>query len=55
MLEKLGYDRDLFSLRSRNIFLTFHGRPLEGEEPFEVRIRNAIVTDIENKCNELIL
>jgi hypothetical protein len=35
--------------------VTFHGRPLEGEEPFEVRVRNAIVTDIENKCNELIL
>jgi hypothetical protein len=54
-LEKLGYDRDLYSLRSRIFTATFHSRCLEGEDPIEVRIRDAIPTDIDNKTSELVL
>ena len=54
-LEKLGYDRDLYSLRSRIFTITFHSRCLDGEEPIEVRVRDAIGTDIDNKTSELIL
>ena len=54
-LEKLGYDRDLFSLRSRLFTLNVHSRPLEGEASVEVRVREALATDIDSKLNEMIL
>ena len=55
-LEKLGYDRDLYSVRSRIFTITFHSRCLDGlDSPIEVRIRDAIGTDIDNKTNEMIL
>jgi len=54
-LEKLGYDRDLYSVRSRNITLTFQSRGLEEAEPIEVRIRDSVCTDVENKTTEMIL
>jgi len=54
-IEKLGYDHDLFSTRSRLFNLVFHSRCLEGDDPIEVRIRDAIGTDIDNRTNELII
>ena len=54
-LEKLGYDRDLYSLRSRIFTVTFHSRCLDGEEPIEVRVRDAVGLDLDNKASEMIL
>ena len=55
-LEKLGYDRDLYSLRSRLFSINFHSRILEvGGGSVEVRVRDAVSTDIDNRTNELIL
>lgn len=54
-LEKMGYDRDLYSLRSRIFTVTFHSRCLDGEEPIEVRIRDAVGTDLDNKTTEMLL
>ena len=54
-LEKLGYDRDLYSVRSRLFSLNFHSRSLEGDDSIEVRVRDAIGTDIDNRTNEMIL
>jgi len=54
-LEKLGYDRDLFSVRSRLLTLGVHSRPLEGEATVEVRVREALATDLDAKLNEMIL
>jgi hypothetical protein len=54
-LEKLGYDHDLYSVRSRLFNVSFHSRCLEGEDPVEVRIRDTVGTDIDNKTNEMII
>ena len=55
-LEKLGYDRDLYSLRSRLFSINFHSRILEiGGGSVEVRVRDAVPTDIDNRTNEMIL
>lgn len=54
-MEKLGYDRDLYSIRSRTIGVSFFSRSLEGEDSIEVRIRDAVGTDLDNKTNEMIL
>lgn len=54
-LDKLGYDRDLYSVRSRIFTITFHSKPIEGTEPIEVKIRDAIGTDIDNISNRLVL
>jgi len=55
-LEKLGYDRDLYSVRSRIFTISFHSRCLEGgEAPIEVRVRDAVGTDLDNKSTEMIL
>jgi hypothetical protein len=54
-LEKLGYDRDLYSVRSRVFTLTVHSRCLDGEAPVELRIRDAIGTDIDEKTNKMII
>ena len=51
----MGYDRDLYSVRSRIFTMTFHSRSLEGESHLEVRVRDAIGTDIDNRTNEMIL
>lgn len=48
-LEKLGYDRDLYSVRSRVFTLTVQSRGLDGDKPVELRIRDAIGTDIDDK------
>ena len=54
-LDKLGYDRDLYSIRSRLFTITVHSKPLEGSEQVEVKIRDAIGTDVDNTTNRLIL
>ena len=54
-LEKLGYDRDLFSVRSRLFNLTFHSRVLDQSGQMEVMIRDAVGTDIDNVTSKLIL
>ena len=55
-LEKMGYDRDLYSLRSRSFTLALHSRSLEaGENAVELRVRDAIATDIDNRVNEMVL
>jgi len=55
-LDKLGYDRDLFSVRSRLFNITFHSRTSGGGEgQMEVKIRDAINTDIDNIATKLIL
>jgi hypothetical protein len=54
-LEKLGYDRDLFSVRSRLFNLTVQSRCLDGDSPVEMRIRDAIETDIDSKTNEMVV
>jgi hypothetical protein len=55
-LELLGYDRDLYSVRSRIVTLNFHSRILEvGGGSVEVRCRDAIGTDIDNRVNEMIM
>lgn len=55
MLEKLGYDKDYYSVRSRLFNISFHSRNVEGEGKMEVMIRDAIGTDIDNVANKLIL
>lgn len=54
-LAKLGYDRDLYSVRSRLFTVTFHSKTLEGEGQMEVKIRDAIGTDIDNVTNKLVI
>lgn len=55
-LELLGYDRDLYSVRSRIFTMNFHSRILEiGGGSLEVRVRDAVGTDIDNRANEMIL
>lgn len=54
-LEKFGYDRDLYSIRSRLFGLTFHSKTLENNGPIEVKIRDAIGTDIDNQVNKQVL
>ena len=54
-LEKLGYDHDIYSLRSRVFTMVFQSRSLEGESAIEVRVRDAVGTDIDNRTNEMIL
>lgn len=54
-LDKLGYDKDLHSVRSRLFTITIHSKPLEGTDKVEVKIRDAIGTDVDNTTNRLIL
>ncbi len=55
-LELLGYDRDFYSVRSRILTMNFHSRILEiGAGSVEVRVRDAVGTDIDNRTNEMIL
>ena len=54
-LNKLGYDQDLYSIRSRLFTATFHSKTVEGEGQMEVKIRDAIGTDIDNVTNKLVI
>lgn len=55
-LMRLGYDKDLNSLRSRIFTITVQSRNLEVEGgSIECRIRDAIPTDIDSRVSELLL
>ena len=45
-LENLGYDRDLYSVRSRCFILTFHS-----ETEISITVRDAIQTDLDSRTN----
>lgn len=49
-LENLGYDQDLYSVRSRCFVLTLHS-----EIELAVTVRDAVQTDLDNRCNIAIL
>lgn len=49
-LENLGYDQDLYPLRSRCFMLTFHS-----DNPIAVSVRDALNTDLNYKVNKIIL
>ena len=49
-LENLGYDRDLYSIRSRCFILTLHST-IE----VAVTVRDAVQTDLDNRTNLLII
>lgn len=49
-LENLGYDQDLYSVRSRCFVLTLHS-----ETELAVTVRDAVQTDLDNRCNIAIL
>ena len=48
-LFKLGYDNDLFPIRSRNFALTLHSNCA-----VEITIKNAVQTDLDSRANVLI-
>lgn len=54
-LENLGYDQQLYSVRSRLFNLTVHSKAIKGSEKIEVKIREAIGTDIDDATTRLIL
>ena len=49
-LDNLGYDNELYPLRSRCFMLTFHS-----DNPIAVSVRDALNTDLNNKVNKIIL
>ncbi|CAI2386182.1 unnamed protein product [Moneuplotes crassus] len=49
-LENLGYDQDLYSIRSRCFVMTMHS-----ESELAVTVRDAVQTDLDNRCNIAIL
>ena len=49
-LENLGYDRDLYSVRSRVFILTLHC-----EKELAVTVRDSIQTDLDNRTNQAII
>lgn len=49
-LENLGYDEDFYSVRSRCFVLTLHS-----ETELAVTVRDAVQTDLDNRCNIAIL
>ena len=49
-LENLGYDKDLYSIRSRCFMLTMHS-----DNEVTVNVKDAIQTDLDNKTNALII
>ena len=48
--ENLGYDQDLYSIRSRCFILTLHS-----ETEMSVAVRDGIQTDLDNRTNVLII
>jgi len=46
----LGYDRDLYSVRSRCFILTIHS-----ENEVNVTVRDAIQTDLDTRANILLI
>ena len=49
-LDNLGYDKDLYSVRSRSFVMTFHS---EGE--VGITVRDAIQTDLDARANILVI
>ena len=49
-MDNLGYDYDLYPLRSRCFMLTFHS-----DNPIAVSVRDALNTDLNYKVNKIIL
>lgn len=49
-LENLGYDEDLYSIRSRCFVITMHS-----EIELAVTVRDAVQTDLDNRCSIAIL
>jgi len=49
-LENLGYDQDLYSIRSRCFILTLHA-----EQELSVTVRDAVQTDLDTRTNLLII
>jgi hypothetical protein len=49
-LENLGYDRDLYSVRSRCFMLTLHS-----EIELSMTVRDAIQTDLDARTNLLVI
>jgi len=55
-LERLGYDRDLYSFRSRCFTLSIQSRSmLSNEDQVEVRVRDAVQTDLDTVTSEMII
>lgn len=49
-LDNLGYDNELYPLRSRCFMLTIHS-----DNPLAVNVKDALNTDLNNKINKIIL
>jgi len=49
-LENLGYDRELYPIRSRTFILSFHS-----DTELAVTVKDAVPTDLDNKTNALIV
>jgi calpain-15 len=49
-LENLGYDKDLYSIRSRCFVLTLHS-----SSEVAVTVRDAVQTDLDTRTNLLII
>ena len=49
-LKLLGYDSELYPIRSRNFMITFHS-----DCPINVNVRDAINTDLNSKVDKIIL
>ena len=49
-LDALGYDQDLYSIKSRCFMLTFHSTV-----DLSVSVRDAIQTDLDTRANLLII
>ena len=49
-LKLLGYDNELYPIRSRNFMITFHS-----DSPINVNVRDAINTDLNSKVDKIIL
>jgi hypothetical protein len=50
MLENLGYDADLYPIRSRCFMMTFHSA-----SELTTTVRDAVQTDLDTRTNLLIL
>ena len=49
-LENLGYDKQLYSIRSRLFNLVFHS-----DEEIEIDVRDAVGTDLDSRVNLLVM
>ena len=54
-LKNLGYNGDLVNERSQVFNLSVHSKPLEGDEPVKVFVRDSIETNLDQLSTYLIL